>query len=552
MDATTSEQVAPEAGAAPAPKVGGKGLFVRNATGLVREVGLRQAFIINLSVLNPAVGLVTIAVALAIFPGTDMTWPFVIAAVLVLFLALSYAQLVSSMPRSGGDFVFVSRVLHPVLGAMLGGGLLLSFCLTGGLNTTIFSQQYLPFGFQALGKAFSSTGLTNFATTLTGKNEAFFVSLGLIIVLFLVCIYSSRLIHQVMFWCIVLATLGYLVVVLEFAFHSRGDFIHAFNQFSNNPHAYSKIISGAQKLRAPSKVESSAVIAAIPFAALSYWGFTWSVYPSGEVKRPMRTTKISTLLALAAGIVMYLAGWLLLKHTTGLSFLQGANYLSAASPSAYGHLTSAPTTITFYALLLSGDPVTKILMAVAFPAATIAIIAAYILVLSRIIFALSFDRLLPTFMADVTPKRRVPRNAYILSAIGFIVFVAISIYSSFDSVFRDLTLMGAFGFALVSLAATLLPWLKKDLYESSPRAFKGTWLGLPPIAVIGGISTIVNAWMCYEVIAKPVIVGGYSLGSILTVAIVFGWGLVAYVVARLWTKSRGVGFGLATRELPPE
>lgn len=550
MDTSESVTTTGDDGVAPAPA--GKGLFVRNATGLVREVGLRQAFVINLSVLNPAVGLVTIAVALAIFPGTDMTWPFIIAAVLVLFLALSYAQLVSSMPRSGGDFVFVSRVLHPVLGAMLGGGLLVSFMLTGGINTTIFSQQYLPFGFQALGKAFNSTGLTNFGTTLTGKDQAFFVSILLIIILFIVSVYNTRLIHRVMFWCIALASVGYLVVILEFAFHGRGAFIAAFNHFSNNPHAYSKIISTAQKLGSPSHVETTAVIAAIPFAALAYWGFTWSVYPSGEVKQPMRTTKISTLLALGAGVVMYLVGWLLLKHTTGLPFLQSANFLQATNATAYGHLTTAPTTITFYALLVSGDPITKILMAVAFPAATIAIIAAYILVLSRIIFALSFDRLLPTFMADVTPKRRVPRNAYILSAVGFIVFVWLSIFSSFDSVFRDLTLMGAFGFLLVSLAATLLPWMKKDLYESSPRAFKGSWLGLPPIAVIGGISTLVNGWMCYEVIAKPQIVGGYSLSSILTVAFVFGWGLVSYVIARLWTKSRGVGFGLATRELPPE
>lgn len=547
--------VTPDAPSAQGPgvtKLAGPSMFVRNATGLVREVGLGQAFVINLSVLNPAVGLVTIAVALAIFPGTDMTWPFVIAAVLVLFLALSYAQLVSSMPRTGGDFVFISRVIHPAVGAMAGGALLLTFMLTGGTNTVIFSEQYLPFGFQALGQAFSVSSLTRFGTDLTNKTPAFIVSLILIVVLLAVSLYSTKLLNRIMFWCIVLATVGYVVVVIEFLINGRAAFVTAFNHYSANPGAYSGIIHTAQKLGAPSHVQTAAVIAAIPFAALSYWGFTWSVYPSGEVKRPMRTTKISTLLALAAGIIMYLVGWLALKHVTGLSFLQGANWLQSNNPTAYGHLTPAPTTITFYALLLSTDPVSKILMAVAFPAATIAIIAAYILVLSRIAFALSFDRLLPTFMSDVTPKRRVPRNAYILSAIGFVVFVALAIYSSFLSVFRDLTLLGAIGFALVSLAATLLPWRKRDLYEASPRAFKGKWLGLPPITVIGGISTIVNVWMAYEVVAKPQIVGGYSLSSIITLIVVFGWGLVAYTVALLWTRSRGLGFGLATRELPPE
>ena len=477
---------------------------------------------------------------------------FVIAAVLVLFLALSYAQLVSSMPRTGGDFVFISRLIHPAVGAMAGGALLLTFMLTGGVNTAIFSQQYLPFGFQALGSAFKSSGLTSIATDLTAKNTSFVVSLVLIVVLLALGLRSTRLLNRLMFWCILIATVGYLVVVIEFLIHGRSDFVSAFNHYSGHPGAYAGIISTAQKLGAPSKVLTSAVIAAIPYAALSYWGFTWSVYPSGEVKRPMRTTKISTLLALAAGIVMYLAGWLALKHVTGLPFLQSANWLSANNPTAYGHLTAAPTTITFYALLLSTDPVTKILMAVAFPAATVAIIAAYILVLSRIAFALSFDRLLPTFMSDVTASRHVPRNSYLLSALGFAAFVALAIYTSFLSVFRDLTLLGAVGFALVSLAATVLPYVKPDLYEASPRAFRGSWLGLPPITVIGGISTIVNVWMAYIVLTKPQITGGYSIGSIVTLIIVFGWGLVAYVIALLWTRKRGLGFGLATRTLPPE
>jgi amino acid transporter len=266
----------------------------------------------------------------------------------------------------------------------------------------------------------------------------------------------------------------------------------------------------------------------------------------------MKTTKISTLLALAAGVVMYLVGWLALRHVAGLPFLQSANWLAANNPDAYGHLTSAPTTITFYALLLSSDPVTKILMAVAFPAATVAIIAAYMLVLSRIAFALSFDRLLPTFMSDVTEGRHVPRNSYLLSVAGFVVFVALAIYTSFLSVFRDLTLLSAIGFALVSLAAAVLPYVKRDLYEATPRAFKGSWLGLPPITVIGAISTIVNVWMAYIVATKPQITGGYSLGSVLTLIIVFGWGLAAYVIALFWTKGRGLGFGLATRTLPPE
>ena len=62
-------------------------------------------------------------------------------------LALSYAQLVSAMPRSGGDYVYASRLIHPLIGAFVGMGFMLPVALhrrgSGGLIATLLLPQFL-------------------------------------------------------------------------------------------------------------------------------------------------------------------------------------------------------------------------------------------------------------------------------------------------------------------------------------------------------------------------------------------------------------------------
>ena len=43
-------------------------------------------------------------------------WAAIIAGIFCAVLALIFASLTSVMPRSGGDYVFTSRIVHPFLG----------------------------------------------------------------------------------------------------------------------------------------------------------------------------------------------------------------------------------------------------------------------------------------------------------------------------------------------------------------------------------------------------------------------------------------------------
>ena len=95
--------------------------FTRNATGLVREVSMWDALIMNTLGMNVAVGSVLLLQqAPAIFPGGNLVLAVIIGTVIMAFTLLwVYSEFSAAMPSSGGDYVFVSRALHPFLGWLL-------------------------------------------------------------------------------------------------------------------------------------------------------------------------------------------------------------------------------------------------------------------------------------------------------------------------------------------------------------------------------------------------------------------------------------------------
>src|SRR5262245_14126275 len=86
-------------------------LFVRKSTGLVREASAFDAMVYN-AVFSAPVG-ATLAwgvfFALSAFPGADLVTATLISLVINVPIVIMMALLASSMPRTGGDYVWVSR-----------------------------------------------------------------------------------------------------------------------------------------------------------------------------------------------------------------------------------------------------------------------------------------------------------------------------------------------------------------------------------------------------------------------------------------------------------
>src|SRR5919197_5147319 len=88
-----------------------RSLFVRKATGLVRGWSVRDAFIYATFSIN----LITLGLYIFSFgpfiPKGSLLWSVVIAGAYLVLQGVTYASLIAAMPRAGGDYVWISRVL---------------------------------------------------------------------------------------------------------------------------------------------------------------------------------------------------------------------------------------------------------------------------------------------------------------------------------------------------------------------------------------------------------------------------------------------------------
>src|SRR5262245_6351774 len=88
-------------------------VFLRKSTGLVREMSPSGALIYNVLTMGVASLVYVYITAAYAYPNGSIPWAFVITGVLSSIAMLAYAMLASSLPRSGGDYVYQTRAKIP-------------------------------------------------------------------------------------------------------------------------------------------------------------------------------------------------------------------------------------------------------------------------------------------------------------------------------------------------------------------------------------------------------------------------------------------------------
>src|SRR6201992_2869177 len=98
-------------------------LFVRQSSGLVRNVSVTNALFFNVAAFV-GVGLTLYPIFYSlpfvqmwkVGPFSAYGWAAIFSGLFCILLALIFSALTSVMPRSGGDYVFTSRIINPALG----------------------------------------------------------------------------------------------------------------------------------------------------------------------------------------------------------------------------------------------------------------------------------------------------------------------------------------------------------------------------------------------------------------------------------------------------
>ena len=117
------------------------GTFVRKASGLVRTAGPMDVLAYNINFIS--IGLLLTFMFLfmpSLYPGVNMYLSVLIAVIITVPTGLVYGFLAASMPRSGGDYVYNSRILGPALGTMANWNITIWWFFYGGVPSAFFAR----------------------------------------------------------------------------------------------------------------------------------------------------------------------------------------------------------------------------------------------------------------------------------------------------------------------------------------------------------------------------------------------------------------------------
>jgi len=163
---------------------------------------------------------------------------------------------------------------------------------------------------------------------------------------------------------------------------------------------------------------------------------------------------------------------------------------------------------------------------------------------------------LPSWAANISAKRRVPYGALILMIVPSVVISAIYAYKpDFTSVFLDATAVLALTFLATTVAAIILPWRRKDLYDASPIASYKI-AGVPMISIVGVITGLFLLFMLYQWSFNPDNLYGTSLqktpNSVIYFVLTYVAAVVIYVIARVVRSRQGIDLRRIHHEIPVE
>jgi APA family basic amino acid/polyamine antiporter len=538
-----------------------QGLFTRQSSGLVRELGIPAATGIALASVAVVNTFINFYSGLVNFTKVDMVLPLLLAAGIWFVAMFAYKYLLQAIPRAGGEYIYLSRIIHPAIGTMVGIACAVGFSYTLSANAN-FAANYVPFALTSLGSAFGSSALTSAAGNIANTAQCGQITCSpglaicavvMLVIVGLGSIFSLRRIAQVILALVIFQVLAFLVLGFLFATHSHQDFVNAFGSFSGKSSAYSDVIALAQKNSVPLGVDFGASLLVIPFMVLNYNGVLYSYYVGGELKRPGRTYIWASVISLALLIVVWVGVWLLMLGTIGLDFMQSQAQVGGSSD--YGNITSLQANAggLGYGLVLSGDPITKIFIGLAVPAAEIAVDLAFVAVVTRVIFALAFDRMLPIGLAKISERNSAPVNAVILAVIVAILFTIAGSVLNIANISANLALFFALVLLAGSVAAIFLPYRRPELIKNPATNDVDRIAGIPAATVWGVISTLLALFVVGVIVAKPQVFGAFSFVSVGSLLVIFFSGPIIYLIVRqrrLSTSS--IDMSLAMRELPPE
>jgi amino acid transporter len=560
-------------------------LFVRQSSGLVRNVSVTNALFFNVAAFV-GVGLTLYPIFYSL-PGVNVWkagpfsaygWAAIIAGLFCILLALIFSSFTSVMPRSGGDYVFSSRILHPFLGwleswtLVIASVLIIAFEVPLVLRNLQITARIIGIG--AGGFHSANNWFTDSTGSITGT-PGFIASLIVLGLIAVVALLPTRTFHRVV---TALAMYGVACFVLMFIFGllatSKSDFVRNLPHYNNGVGA-ARVAAGGipggfvtpnHNSFLQNIFSTSAFPLVLSVLLFQYIGFQYSAYIAGEVRGNVRRGVLIALLgALAIGVfansVYVDAISTHLGFKTNVSW--GASYWGfSTAPLPLGQPNAMPLLAVvankslwpLWALISLGGVIFPFLLC-----------PVYINFISRMQLAWSLDRQVPEWFGNVSERIRGPLNAIIATLVLTGIFLFFQSYKDLPTFLattnHKLNLAGTAWFSIVmalltwtlpGINALLARWRRPDLVRNAPFRRALPWIGLAWL--------VFPLWIYIFAVIKPIVnalKGGSALtyletNGIIDAGLFYLIGIIIYFIMKYRTRSAGVDSKMLFTELPPD
>ena len=587
-------------------------LFLRNATGLVKGWSGFDAFVYAFMSVNlVCLGMFYSLAIFAYVPDGSAVASIVLTGIGMTFMCIAVAGLIAVMPRAGGDYVWQTRILDGIPGAVIGGAFGFITVFLVGTATAMGDVQtyagallaavvgaWLGMKRGGIGFVLSATGwwfilalwapiygfimkieIAQPLAAVLGWSDAvaflgtadgtFAVSIATIVITSLLVALGMAGYARIQRWSFYIGIVALALMFVLMLLSSQEAFKAAFDRegqalFGVSGAYDATIAQGAEQTGDTTPTDlgplgfGAGTLLLIPFMLFFLLYPNWGATLYGEVRGAGDFRKVlnGMLGGLWVTVVLAIVFLFLAAKTFGWEFFNAANvtyvnwaYLYVEDPTVFGGIWAYPPLL---AAFLIDSHIIQAIILIAFGFWWLGWTGTLFLSSTRMIFAAAFDRVLPEWAARVSDKG-VPWAALALIMIPSVILSWFYAYDpNFYPLTLDATLVIAVTFFGTSIAATILPWWKKDLFEASPVArFK--ILGLPLIAVAGAISTLFFAWVLYTWITNALYgIGIGNKNSILFLGALYGGAAVLYIVARLVRRMQGVDLDAIHAEIPAE
>jgi len=528
---------------------GERRLYARKSSGLVRTIGVFGAMVFGVHCISlSSSGLIPFSWVAGVWPGSSIIGVLTVAMFLCLFHAYTYSVIGAAMPRSAADYTLASRVLSAPLAFAASWTLVIFSAMVAGALIAWIPKTAIPVFARTIGIIFnnqSMLALADWSPTPTG-----IIVIGSIctLITFITMILPTRTILRILEVGFFLGLLAWAILYFQLGTAAPDSFPAAWDRFMGAGSYAARIeLAKANGM----VINPNVAIMTLAGLIMGFWifyGYYIPTFFAGEVKQADTTLISGSWASLLTTWAIFVLAAILLQRLVPLEWIAAESYLSNVG---YSEGPTMPW-ITFYAAILKPSFPLILVVAIAWVYTLINLAQTYFFYCSRIIFAWSFDRLIPEKVCYIHPKLHSP-------IVAIAIITAIAEIGVIDAALGGV--MGAqlnFVFFAVATqlvpvtAVTLFPYLKPDLFENS-SAFVRRKIGKVPVITLVGLITLAYLiWMIVASFLFPAVGGRIGTGTLGTL---FGFilsGILVFYIARWYRlRSEGIDLKWTFQSIPP-